>query len=113
MKAKASRYLVEGVLHLVEVRPLVEVAGQQLGQQRLGHVCHAAQDEADQDLESGGPSQLHILLTLPPIGKGHQEQQQSQARPQTAGHRFLQGSSTSSAVLHSSSIRSASKGTSM
>jgi hypothetical protein len=77
----ASKYLVQGILHLVKVCPLVEVAGQQLSQQGLGHVCHTAQDEADQDLEDGGPRQLHILLPLAPISKRDQEQQQGQACP--------------------------------
>ncbi len=70
----ASRYLVQGILHLVKVCPLVEVTGQQLSQQSLGHVGHTAQDEADQDLQDGGPCQLHILLPLAAISKGHQEQ---------------------------------------
>ena len=72
------------------MRPLVEVAGEQLGQQGLGNVSHAAKDEADEDLHDGGPRQLHILLPLLAIGKGHQEQQQRQTGSQEAGHRFLQ-----------------------
>ena len=89
-------YLVEGVLHLVKVRPFVEVAGQQLGQQGLGNVSHAAQDEADEDLHDGGPGKLHILLALLAVGKGHQEQQQRQAGSQEAGHRFLQDTTVQS-----------------
>ena len=85
-----SVHLIEGILHLVKVRPFVEVAGEQLGQQGFGNVSHAAQDEADEDLHDGGPGKLHILLPFLTIGKGHQEQQQCQAGSQEAGHRFLQ-----------------------
>ena len=70
--------------------PLVEVAGQQLGQQGLGHIGHAAQDEADEDLKGGGPGQLHVLLPGLAVSKGHQEQQQGQAGSQAPGHRLLQ-----------------------
>ena len=71
------------------MRPFVEVAGKQLGQQGLGHICHAAQDEADKDLQNAGPGNLHILLALLAVSKGHQEQQQRQAGSQEAGHGFL------------------------
>ena len=93
----AKRHLVQGILHLVKVSSLVEVAGQQLGQQGLGDVCHAAQDEADEDLHDGGPGNLHILFPLLPISKGHQEQQQRQACSQAPSHRFLQHVQTDSA----------------
>ena len=83
-------HLAEGVLHLIKVRSFVEVAGQQFGQQGLGNICHAAQDEADEDLHDGGPGYLHILLPLLAVSKGHQEQQQRQAGSQEAGHGFLQ-----------------------
>lgn len=81
------------------MRPFVEVAGEQLGQQGLGDVSHTAQDEAGQDLQDGGPSQLHILLPLLAIGKGHQEQQQRQAGSQEASHRFLQDTTFTCAAL--------------
>jgi len=89
-------HLVEGILHFVKVGPFVEVTGQQLGQQGFGHICHAAQDEADEDLENRGPCKLDILLTLLAISKGHQEQQQHQTGTQAARHRFLQKQSIQS-----------------
>ena len=92
-------YLVEGILHLVKVRPFMEVAGEQLGQQGLGNISHAAKDEADEDLHDGGPGKLHILLPLLAIGKGNQEQQQRQAGSQEAGYRFLQGHDIAVACL--------------